>query len=122
MRSSPLFLVSWQRGLDLAELMNNSTTKENLFARAYIAFESVEILLDFCKAYDGHTFIDANSTHYRAAVEFAPFQRWADPTKKKKIDARSGTIDKGFVLLDSIRFRLSVVFRGVEGSTGRFND
>lgn len=80
----------------LLSKLNKSSTKENVFSRAVIVFKTVPGLIDFHKGYSGHTFIDGKGTQFRAAVEFAPFQRWVDPTSsKKKQDHRMGTIESG---------------------------
>ncbi|KAJ3257914.1 hypothetical protein HK103_004205 [Boothiomyces macroporosus] len=69
-----------------------SQNKESVYTRAYFAFEDLNFLLEFCKSYNGHTFIDSKGNQFRAVVEFAPFQKVIDPSKKKKADARMNTI------------------------------
>ncbi|KAJ3275022.1 hypothetical protein HDV01_001528 [Terramyces sp. JEL0728] len=71
-----------------------SQNKESVYSRAYFSFDDLNILLEFCKSYNGHTFVDGKGNQYKAAVEFAPFQKVVDICKKKKIDARMNTINE----------------------------
>nr|GAT49282.1 predicted protein [Mycena chlorophos] len=66
--------------------------KENISSRAYILFKTEEQLALFAREYDGHLFRDKAGNEAYAVVEFAPYQKVA--SEKKKVDARSGTIDK----------------------------
>ncbi|KAK7048624.1 Smg-4/UPF3 family-domain-containing protein [Favolaschia claudopus] len=66
--------------------------KENIPSRAYIAFKNEELLAQFSREYDGHLFRDKAGNESYAVVEFAPYQKI--PPEKKKVDARSGTIEK----------------------------
>ncbi|KAJ6585295.1 Smg-4/UPF3 family-domain-containing protein, partial [Mycena capillaripes] len=66
--------------------------KENIPSRAYIAFKTEEQLAQFSREYDGHLFRDKAGNESYAVVEFAPYQKV--PPEKKKIDARSGTLEK----------------------------
>ncbi|KAJ7451620.1 Smg-4/UPF3 family-domain-containing protein [Mycena latifolia] len=66
--------------------------KENIPSRAYIAFKTEEQLAQFSREYDGHLFRDKAGNESYAVVEFAMYQKV--PPEKKKIDARSGTIEK----------------------------
>ncbi|KAJ6530391.1 Smg-4/UPF3 family-domain-containing protein [Mycena vulgaris] len=66
--------------------------KENIPSRAYISFKTEEQLAQFSREYDGHLFRDKAGNESYAVVEFAPYQKV--PPEKKKVDARSGTIEK----------------------------
>ncbi|KAJ6508407.1 Smg-4/UPF3 family-domain-containing protein [Mycena sanguinolenta] len=66
--------------------------KENVPSRAYIAFKTEEQLAQFGREYDGHLYRDKAGNESYAVVEFAPYQKV--PSDKKKVDARSGTLDK----------------------------
>ncbi|KAJ7264440.1 Smg-4/UPF3 family-domain-containing protein [Mycena haematopus] len=66
--------------------------KENVPSRAYIAFKTEEQLAQFGREYDGHLYRDKAGNESYAVVEFAPYQKV--PPEKKKVDARSGTLDK----------------------------
>ncbi|KAJ7367272.1 Smg-4/UPF3 family-domain-containing protein [Mycena albidolilacea] len=66
--------------------------KENISSRAYIAFKTEEQLAQFSREYDGHLFRDKAGNESYAVVEFAPYQKI--PPEKKKVDARSGTLEK----------------------------
>ncbi|KAI8892020.1 Smg-4/UPF3 family-domain-containing protein, partial [Globomyces pollinis-pini] len=37
--------------------------KDNIFSRAYLGFSNADTLLDFCKSFDGHTFIDSRGMY-----------------------------------------------------------
>lgn len=58
-------------------------------------FNDSESILDFHRNYNGHKFVDSKGNEYFAAVEFAPFQKFADPAKKKRMDQRLNTIGSG---------------------------
>ncbi|KAG6878141.1 hypothetical protein C0993_011559 [Termitomyces sp. T159_Od127] len=66
--------------------------KESVLSRAYIAFRSEAELVEFGRAFDGHVFRDKSGNEYQAVVEYAPYQKV--PSEKKKVDARSNTIEK----------------------------
>ncbi|KAJ3021506.1 hypothetical protein HKX48_008363 [Thoreauomyces humboldtii] len=80
-----------------------SQAKINVFSTAYLNFKSIEIMLDFCKSYNGHLFVDSRGSEHRAVVEFAPFQRV--PKRKRKADPRMNTIDQD---ADYIKFLKSL--------------
>ncbi|EPQ51819.1 hypothetical protein GLOTRDRAFT_123003 [Gloeophyllum trabeum ATCC 11539] len=72
--------------------LTKKLNKENIPARAYIAFRSEEQLAVFSREYDGHVFRDKAGNESQAVVEFAPYQKI--PAEKKKADARQGTIEQ----------------------------
>eukprot|EP00842_Homolaphlyctis_polyrhiza_P004164 jgi/Hompol1/4749/HPOL_003844-RA len=74
-------------------ILSKTLAKEHILSRAYLNFTHTDTLLDFCKAYDGHVFVDAKGTEHRAVVEFAPFQRVAK--KPRPPDARMNTLENG---------------------------
>ncbi|KAL8293092.1 hypothetical protein RQP46_000786 [Phenoliferia psychrophenolica] len=65
--------------------------KDDVHARAYIQFRSIDALVAFHKGYDGWSFRDKQGTVSQVVVEFAPYQRAATEAPKK--DSRQGTID-----------------------------
>lgn len=73
--------------------MAKSSAKETVFSRAYVVPCDTEVLLDLCKSFNGHKFVDSKGNQSMAIVEFAPFQKWIDLGKKKqRVDHRMGTI------------------------------
>ncbi|CAA7266188.1 unnamed protein product [Cyclocybe aegerita] len=72
--------------------LRKKLNKENIPSRAYIAFKDPEQLALFSREYDGHTFRDKSGVESQAVVEYAPFPKI--PSEKKKVDNRSGTIEK----------------------------
>ncbi|KAH9925165.1 Smg-4/UPF3 family-domain-containing protein [Fomitopsis serialis] len=66
--------------------------KENIPSRAYIAFRNEDQLAVFSRDYDGHLFRDKAGNESIAVVEFSPYQKI--PSEKKKVDGRTGTIEK----------------------------
>jgi hypothetical protein len=67
--------------------------KRTVHARAYFDFLTPDDVLDFKSKFDGHVFVSTRGTQYRAAVEYAPFQRVPKPAAKKA--PMEGTIEKG---------------------------
>ncbi|KAJ7069557.1 Smg-4/UPF3 family-domain-containing protein [Mycena amicta] len=82
--------VSWK--IFYPGKLRKRLNKENIPSRAYILFKTEEQLAQFGRDYDGHLFRDKAGNESYAVVEFAPYQKVAQ--EKKKVDARSGTIDK----------------------------
>jgi len=66
------------------------SAKHVIFSRAYINFVSPEGVVAFKAAFDGHVFVGSRGNQYRCSVEYAPYQKTPQPTKKK--DRRDGTI------------------------------
>jgi hypothetical protein len=42
-----------------------TASKEDVYSLAYIAIHNVEVLLDFCKKYDGHLFVNSKGQKYQ---------------------------------------------------------
>merc|ERR1712062_421088 len=64
------------------------------FARAYINFAKVEDLYLFKEKFDGYIFIDNKGNESQCFVEFAPFQKVPNLSKRTKKDAKVNTIDE----------------------------
>lgn len=78
---------------------SDSRASPHTFSRAYLHFTSIEHLVGFHRAFDGHLFKDAKGNEYVAIVEFAPCQRIpTELARKKKQDALQGTIEEGALL------------------------
>ena len=58
------------------------------FARAYINFAKVEDLYLFKEKFDGYIFIDNKGNESQCFVEFAPFQKVPNLSKRTKKDAK----------------------------------
>jgi len=56
-------------------------------------FTILQDVFAFKQAFDGHLFVGAKGSQFRASVEYAPYQK--TPTLTPKKDARDGTIEKG---------------------------
>lgn len=69
------------------------SAKRIVFSRAYINFINPEDLYDFKAKFDGHLFVGSRGNQYRAAVEYAPFQKV--PTAQPRKHNKQGTIEKG---------------------------
>ncbi|KAI9329540.1 Smg-4/UPF3 family-domain-containing protein [Obelidium mucronatum] len=83
--------VVW-RSFVAGKLSKRAPAKPNTFARAYLAFASLEHLLEFAQAFNGWLFKDEKTgTEYRAQVEMAPFQK--TPRRKPRVDYRVNTLD-----------------------------
>ncbi|RKP09796.1 regulator of nonsense-mediated decay, partial [Thamnocephalis sphaerospora] len=67
--------------------------KENRSSCAYIRFRTVESMLEFHRAFDGHVFINSQNEESRAVVERAPYQKV--PKERSKKDAYQGSIEEG---------------------------
>ncbi|PWN50928.1 hypothetical protein IE53DRAFT_314825, partial [Violaceomyces palustris] len=75
--------------------------KENVHSRAYIRFLNPAQVVEFHKGFDGHIFRDSKGNESVAVVEFSPYQK-VPTEKRRKQDAKQGTIDDGtFSLISS---------------------
>ncbi|KXS08996.1 nonsense-mediated decay UPF3, partial [Gonapodya prolifera JEL478] len=67
-------------------------------SRAYLNFTSLDALAHFASEFNGHSFIDSKGNHFRAIVEFSPFQRVppsaSSAKKPRRQDPRQNTIDR----------------------------
>ncbi|KAJ3342227.1 hypothetical protein HDU93_003019, partial [Gonapodya sp. JEL0774] len=78
--------------------VSTNRSKEPTLSRAYLNFNSLDALVDFARNFDGHSFIDSKGNHFRAIVEFSPFQRVppsaTSAKKPRRVDPRQNTVDR----------------------------
>lgn len=69
-----------------------SSYKNQIYARAYVNFNSPDDVFEFADFFNGHVFVNEKGAQLKAIVEYAPSQRFPKPNAKK--DGREGTIYK----------------------------
>lgn len=69
------------------------SVRKLVYSRAYINFSDPAHVYDFKAKFDGHVFVSSKGTQYKCSVEYAPFQKVPEPTKKK--NPLEGTIEQG---------------------------
>ncbi|KAL1925259.1 uncharacterized protein VTP21DRAFT_142 [Calcarisporiella thermophila] len=99
---------------------SKSKSKESIASRAYFHFKNIQQVIEFCRGYDGHVFVDSKGNTSRAVVEFAPYQKL--PKTGKKPDPRQGTIDDDpdyLAFLESLKAEEETEGnKGTDGLTG----
>lgn len=77
-------------------------------------FTYIDSMLEFCKAFNGHSFADSSDILYNAVVEFAPYQG-SHEEQKQKVDSTENTIDIGLILFN-VRSRVYAISGGFKDS------
>lgn len=67
--------------------------RKTVLSRAYLNFADPAAVLEFKARFDGHAFITARGSHFKCAVEYAPFQKVPNPPKRR--NPLEGTIEEG---------------------------
>mmetsp|Transcript_18239 Transcript_18239/g.34736 ORF Transcript_18239/g.34736 Transcript_18239/m.34736 type:complete len:603 (-) Transcript_18239:278-2086(-) len=75
----------------LAYYVGKHGSKRTVPSRAYLNFKRMDDVLEFCSFFHDYLFVSERGSHFRAQVEFAPFQ--GVPKARQRKDPREGTID-----------------------------
>ncbi|RKP39566.1 regulator of nonsense-mediated decay, partial [Dimargaris cristalligena] len=67
-------------------------SKQPVFSRAYIRFNSMEEVVQFHQNFNGHVFVDGQGQQTAALVEFAPNQLL--PSASRFRDNKAGAIER----------------------------
>ncbi|KAL6059542.1 hypothetical protein QOT17_014106 [Balamuthia mandrillaris] len=70
----------------------HSSTKRTVLGYAFMNFTESELLLQFVRSFNGHSFIDGKGKPYVISIEYAPYQR--KPKQRKKSDPREGSLEQ----------------------------
>lgn len=91
-------ISAWEKSYDWIHYVPgkvaSSRSKSDRFSRGYLKFRKQDDLQDFQRRFNGHLFVNAEGTEYRALVELSPYQkvpRSQVPSSKSNQD-KSGTL------------------------------